>query len=363
MATPKYNKARKLWIIQGQKNGIKKTFYSSTPGPTGKREVLEKYNDWIDFGGIQKTTVEKCVDMYLRDIEARLGRRDTYRDAEKYARLYILPALGRCNMSNLTLRDWQRVINEARPQNGRIEALSHKTLVHLRAVIASLHKFAYNNYLCDEWRGSLYIPQGHKKGERQILQPQDIKRLFEPSDLWYADAFRVMLLCGLRPGECYGLQEADVSDNVLYIRRAVNDDGVITEGKNKNARRIVPLPPIAASIIKRTIARNHAAHFGTPWIFPNGTGGVTSHDSARKHWNKLKAERGLPGTPYSLRHTFISIVSSQSHLAEGTLKSLIGHSDNMDTFGVYKHQVDGEIENAAEIINLTFARFDASADV
>ena len=72
----------------------------------------------------------------------------------------------------------------------------------------------------------------------------------------------------------------------------------------------------------------------------------------RKQWNKL----GLPGTLYSLRHTFVSIVSSQTHLAEGTLKHLIGHSKDMDTFGTYKHQVDGELEQAASVINLTFER-------
>ena len=65
MATPKWNKARGLWIIQGQKNGIKKTFYSSIAGLKGKREVLDKYDDWLEFGGISKITVEKCVELYL----------------------------------------------------------------------------------------------------------------------------------------------------------------------------------------------------------------------------------------------------------------------------------------------------------
>ena len=170
MATPKWSKQKKLWIIQGQKNGLKKSFYSSTPGPKGKRECLDKYDDWVEFGGITNITVEKCVELYLRDIEARLGRRDTYCKTEKYTRLYVLPALGKCRMNKLTLRDWQSVLNEARPHSERIECLSYKTLTHLRGIITSLHKFAYTNYYCDEWRGQLYIPQGHPKGERQILQ-------------------------------------------------------------------------------------------------------------------------------------------------------------------------------------------------
>lgn len=359
MATPKWNKNRGLWVIQGQKNGIKKVFYSSTPGPRGKREVLDKYDDWVEFGGVASITVTRCVELYLDDIEARLGKRDTWREAEIYSRLYILPLLGRCKMNNLTLRDWQTVLNEARPHNGRTVELSHKTLTHLRAVCVGLHRFAYINYYCDEWRGSLYIPKGHQKGERAILQPSDIARLFEPCDLWYAPAFRVMLLCGLRPGECLGLQEDDIQGGVLHVRRAINDAGQITEGKNKNARRVVPLPPIAEAIIRETIERNHAARFGTPWVFPNGTGGQSSQVTLRKQWNRLKAERGLPGSPYSLRHTFVSIVSSQTHLAEGTVKTLIGHSQTMDTFGTYKHTVSGELEQAADVINLTFERLKA----
>lgn len=362
MATAKWNKSRKLWTIQAQRNGIKKTFYSSTPGQAGRREVVEKYDEWMDFGGVSSITVDKCVQLYLQDIAARLGKRDTYREAEIYSRLYILPALGRCRMNKLSLREWQAVINNARPHSGRINSLSHKTLTHLRAVIVGLHKFAYMNYYCDEWRGQLYIPQGHKKGSREILQPEDIHRLFEPSDYWYYPAFLVMLICGLRPGEAYALQEGDIQNGILYISRAVNDKGEITTGKNKNARRSVPLPDIALQIINDTIARNHAAHFCTPWIFCNGAGGPPVPDTARQQWNKLKKERDLPGSPYCLRHTFVSIVSTQSHLAEGTLKALIGHSENMDTWGTYKHTVKGELEGAASIINLTFERLKASEE-
>ena len=357
MAIPKWNKTRKLWMIQGQHNGIKKAFYSSTPGMKGKREVLDKYEDWLEFGGVRKLTVENCVDLYLRDIEARLSKRTTWIRVESYARLYVLPALGKAKMNNLTLRDWQAVLNEARPQKRGIKSLSRKTLANLREVIVGLHRFAYKNYYCDEWRGSLYIPQGHRRGEREILQPDEIARLFEPApSIWYADAFRVMLLCGLRPGECFGLQVGDIGKGVLYVRRSVNNFGEVTEGKNKNAKRAVPMPALAEKIIRETISRNKRANFGTPWIFCNGYGGIASQSTARKQWHRLASERGLPGSPYSLRHTFVSIVSSQTHLSEGTIKDLIGHSETMDTWGVYKHEINGEIENAAEVINLTFER-------
>ena len=359
MATPVWNKSRGMWVIQGQKNGIKKTFYSSIAGQKGKRAVLDKYDQWLEFGGQEKITVAQCVELYLKDLENRLGKKDTYRQAEQYCRLYVLPTLGKAKMNNLSLRDWQAVLNNARPHKTHVKRLSQTTLSNIRGVLVGLHKFAYMNYYCDDWRGSLYIPQGHPKNEKEILQPEQIQRLFEPSELWYLPAFQVMLLCGLRPSEALGLQEDDIGNGVLYIRRGVTDSGRVSSGKNRNAKRIVPLPSLAEEIIKNVIKRNHDCHFGTPWIFCGFSGEQPNQSTMRNHWNVLKAERGLSGTPYSLRHTFVSIVSSQTHISEGTLKEVVGHSNSFDSFGTYKHQIDGEIENAGKIINLTFERLKA----
>lgn len=362
MANPKWNKDRQMWIIQAKNNGLRKVFYSTTKGTQGKREVIAKYNDWLDFGGVTDIPVSKCIELYLNDIEQRLGKRTSYIRVESYSRLYIIPTLGKAKMNKLSLRDWQSVIANARRQNGRNKPLSYKTLCNLREVITGLHRFAYNNYYCDAWRGQLYIPQGHQKGERDILQPDEIKRLFEKSDYWYCSAFQVMLLCGLRPSETLGLQTSDIGKGVLYIRRAVNVRGEITEGKTKAARRTVPMPVIAEKIIRETIERNQKANFNTKWIFCNGSGGKGSQSTMRKQWYRLKEEKDLIGSPYSLRHTFVSIVSSQTHLSEGTLKDILGHTENFDSFGTYKHTVANELENAAQVINLTFERLKAEND-
>lgn len=46
-------------------------------------------------------------------------------------------------------------------------------------------------------------------------------------------------------------------------------------------------------------------------------------------------------TPYELRHTFVSIAKK---LPEGFVKTVIGHSKSMDTFGVYGHALTGDDE-------------------
>ena len=49
--------------------------------------------------------------------------------------------------------------------------------------------------------------------------------------------------------------------------------------------------------------------------------------------------------PYNLRHTFVSLAKT---MPEGTVKSLVGHSRQMDTFGVYAHLVNGEEQRTAD---------------
>ena len=56
-------------------------------------------------------------------------------------------------------------------------------------------------------------------------------------------------------------------------------------------------------------------------------------------------------TPYELRHTFVSIAK---RLPEGLVKPLVGHSQSMDTFGVYGHEIEGEANSTAQRVNDLF---------
>lgn len=254
-------------------------------------------------------------------------------------------------MSKMTLRDWQAIINNATGQN---KPLSHKTLENLRGIISALIKFGYADYQCNLLRGSLYIPKGHSKNEKEILQPAQLTRLLEPSDKWYHPLFCFLAITGMRPGEALGLQIDDIKADRAYIKRSVNAKGKITEGKNINARRMIPLGSLALGIIRKTIERNDRKNLHTKWIFCDKYGDKGNQSTMRNQWNEIKAERVLSGTVYSLRHTFISM--TKSVLPEATIKDIVGHSVSMDTFGTYGHIVDGESRKAAEVIDLTFGQ-------
>lgn len=346
---PKFDGAR--WRIRVQENGKRLSFSSSLPGNKGRKECRDKYERWLyDREAIGGKSVSRVCDDYLEDLKARRGETaESYIQNERYIRLYIAPKCASKKMSKMTLREWQSVINEA---TGRNKPLSHKTLENLRGIISAIVKYGYANYECELLRGSLYIPQGHAKKEKEILQPDQLRRLFEPSDKWYHPLFCFLVLTGMRPGEALGLQIGDIKGDRAYINKSVSYRGIITPGKNENARRLVPLGSLALKIIKDTVARNERRNLHTKWIFCDIHGDPGNQSSMRNDWNDLKAERDLSGTTYGLRHTFISI--TKSVLPESTIKDIVGHSVSMDTFGTYGHIVDGDSKRAAEIIDLTF---------
>jgi integrase len=161
-----------------------------------------------------------------------------------------------------------------------------------------------------------------------------------------------MCITGLRPSECLGLQTSDVETDCIRIKRAVNSRNYITDGKNKNARRTVPIGKTAKAILEEVIKRNEDYKLHTEWIFCSPDGSVGNQCTMRNQWARLKLERNLPGTLYSFRHTFVSLMKDQ--LSESAIKEYIGHSESMDTYGTYGHEMDGEHKKTAEIIDLTF---------
>ena len=58
-------------------------------------------------------------------------------------------------------------------------------------------------------------------------------------------------------------------------------------------------------------------------------------------------------SPYELRHTFISMIKA---LPDSVIKPLVGHSIKMDTYRVYCHEMDGEKEAAAHMVQQEFGK-------
>lgn len=350
MASVIWIEKEKRWSMRVSINGTIRRFTSRKPGTAGKREVLRKYREFIDGHGVSPILVSDAWNQFTEQVILKNGRTDAFISLDKYGRNYILPRIGKMIVQNVTLLDLQDIINKAKPVSGK-DQLSRKTLSNLRSSTMQFVRFCIAAEYMDPLRGELFIPKTAPKKEKVILQPADIRRLFEgPADDWYINIFRFGCVTGLRTGEILGIKTSDIKNGILTINRSINVRNEITPGKTDNARRQLYLNKIARRIIDENIKRN--TQLKTDWIFCSKSGGPLSQSTLRNNWIRIAAERGLPGSIYSLRHTFISLMKNE--MPESMLKTIVGHGAKMDTYGIYGHIVDGELQKAAKIIDVNF---------
>lgn len=353
MASAIWIEKEKRWSLRVTINGTLRRFTSSKPGQAGKREVLRKYREFIDGRSSTPIMVVDAWQQFIDTVILKNGRTDAFINLDKYGRNYILPKIGKTLTRNVTAADLQNIILTAKPVSGKKTELSRKTLSNLRAAIMQFVRFCMSADYMDPLRFDLFVPKTAPKPEKVILQPDAIKRLFDgPARDWYINIFRFGCCTGLRTGEILGIQTTDIENGVLTIRRSINVRNEITPGKTENARRQIYLNSIAMNIINENIIRNKP--LSTPWVFCSKSGGPLSQSTLRNAWIRTAADRQLPGSVYTLRHTFISMMKNEMPLT--MLQQIVGHSPKIDTVGIYGHVVDGELKKAASIVDISFKR-------
>ena len=354
--TAVWNDKRKHWRINVQKNNIRKTFYSSTPGRNGQRECNAKADAWLDEGIENPTAkVNRVADEYLEHLKLTASTTH-YNQTEYFIRMYVKARIGNVRISDLNELHLQSCIDYAFSKK-----LAKKTLTGLRAAILAFIKYARKAKYTTLHPEELTIPKGAPVGERTILQPDDIKTLFSSSEGTYMgkpceepfiNAFRFQVATGLRPGEILGLRWEDIFGSRVLLRRAINVHKEETTGKNDNARRSFTLTPIAKAVIDAQRERQKSLGISSEWVFTDDDGEQPSEDRFYRHWVAYCKHNGMTRTSaYEMRHTFVSVVKS---IPEGYLKQLVGHSKSMDTYGIYAHELNEDSKQAAQLVGEIF---------
>ena len=349
----KYNR----WKIHVQKNGVRRSFYSSLPGKKGKIEAEAKADKWIASGNTENKRLDDVFCEFLTKKALNVG--EAYlKNLESYYRIWIAPTLSNKRVSLINNQDWQDIIDSAYKQNK-----AKKTLQNIRGTATAIYAFCRKKRYEMERPEFIEIPKNAKKKEKSILQPDQIKTLFSVDGYisrgkyqksYYIYAFRLIVVLGLRRGELAGIKKTDIKNNVLYLKRSINKLKIITSGKNENAIRKIALPIIAQKIIQDQ--SNYMSELGiaSEWLFPNESGLQTDTNKLYKRWKTYATKNGIDISLHELRHTMISHMKSD--VPSELLKQYVGHSQKMDTFGIYGHEVEGESQTTAGIVESVFEK-------
>lgn len=350
--------ARKRWQINIQSDGVRKTFTDSNPGRRGKAAAERKADKWMeDHTSAETIRVGVLLDQYenyLADTKST-----THSSQYKgFIRLYIRPIIGQKKINKLTEGDLQDIIDYAYAER----KLADKTLRDIRACIMNFTKWCRKHGRTRLYPEDLVIPAGAKKSERTTIQPDGITKLFsssqttkrgKPIEDWYIHAYRFAVLTGMRPGELRGLRNDDIKGSKVSVKRSINIHNEVTQGKNNNARRTFALSGQAAAEL--TAQKNQLKKAGviSPWVFPARSGEQMKHDHLYSCWQRYCEANGIPKVSlYEIRHTFVSV---NKEMPSGLKKMVVGHSKDMDTEGVYGHEMTGDMEKAAQFTEIAFS--------
>jgi integrase len=170
---------------------------------------------------------------------------------------------------------------------------------------------------------------------------------------WWAPAWTVQVLTGLRPGELLALEEPDVnlSARTLRVDRTLSDDGERVDTPKGGIGRDVDLSNEACRVLRAHLTRRREEKLARRWpelptpLFCSTAGTYADPSGVRKAFRQVCAAAGLveqrPGrsgtprfTPHGLRHTYAAL-----HLQHGTdvyyVSRQLGHADIALTVGTY----------------------------
>jgi integrase len=182
--------------------------------------------------------------------------------------------------------------------------------------------------------------------------------------------FVLLAMCGLRPGEAYGLRwsDLDLDHAVLHVRRTlVNRAGLdkhFTPPKTEKSARTLDLPALVVDALKEH-RRHQAAErlaAGPYWqdddmVFCTSIGTPIEHQNVvYRHFKPLLRAAGLPKVRlYDLRHSYASL----RHQAKHTLLQIsrgLGHSTTKLTSDTYTHLFAEEERKAAADMDKLLSR-------
>lgn len=349
-------KGRSRWQINVQKDGERRTFVSSAPGKRGKIEAERKADKWLEDGDINDAIrLSELWELFLLDTKDATGSAN-YIKHEQIGRTWLLPELKHKRISKITCQDWQRCINAAY-KAGRAK----KTCQNIRGSIVALYRYAKMRQISMIRPEGLTIPKDAPSKSRTILQADDLAKLFEDDTIvvrkkivpvWYINLWRLIVLTGLRRGEACGLLWSDIDNTVLTVSRSINSLNEITQGKTQNAKRVFVLSSMAQQTLVSQRKMVLQKGIISEWVFCDELGQRPNSNEVYRQWRKYRTQHGITSSIHEIRHTHISWLKSVA--PEPLLKREVGHGIDMDTYGIYGHAVDGEMQIIADTVDAVF---------
>jgi len=304
---------------------------------------------------IAGVTVAEAVNAWLIDDMPGRNLAPSTADRHHYAGAHAVRLLGSRRVADLKVRDVEAAFRTLAD-----EGQSRASIVKVSATLSLVLQSAVrrDDIARNVVRDADIPASAPRTAERRSLAPDEARRLLATlTDARNGLAFGLMLRCGLRPGEAFGLYWSDLQDDAVNVTRGLQRSGgkstVSEDLKTAASKRTIALSPDLidwAAQHRRDQAAEHLA--ATSWanpdlVFTSPTGSLVDPAKSRKKLAALCASAGVPQVrPNELRHSCASLLSDEG-VSNERIADLLGHTTTRMVDQTYRHRLRPVIDVAA----------------
>lgn len=218
---------RRRWQINVQREGIRRTFTSTTTGRKGKHECEAKADRWLATMNTEQRFCD-ALEAYLEEKQKKT-QSTTFKNLKAQINKWwqIHPAK---KLSTISQHDWQSIIDKASEAGQRESSLK----VYAGSIANFVQFCKDRNWEIKDIK-QLDTTSHTEKKTKTALNADQLNKLLalNPDEYHCANLFKLCVLTGIRKGEALGLQWSDISDDTIHIQRNIAADGSIHNGKTK----------------------------------------------------------------------------------------------------------------------------------
>lgn len=344
--TGRYEMFVELPPVDGKRRRKKVTGRNVTEVRAKAKAVREEL---ARFGAVVNavTTVAEMMTAWQETLGSEVGdgTRETY---ARSTRLYITPKLGPKRVAQLQPRDVTRWLNELES-----EGKSPATRKQARAILRRALRWAENEGIVT--RNVAAIAPGPRGGNKEVqpLTLEEVRDLLAATEGWrHHAAVVLMLTCGLRRGETFGLMwrdldlDADVPTLTVarQLQRREGAGNVLVPTKTAKSNRMVALPRMAVDALKarRRELNEERMALGAgkagpgDLVFTTVYGTPVDMRNAARELAALADQAGVADVHFHrLRHTAVAVLLDAG-VPLDAVSETVGHSSirlTKDTYG------------------------------
>ena len=284
----------------------------------------------------------------------------TYQGIQHRVYDIIVPPIGNLKLKDVKDTHLQKIINSRAGYSG-----SHVSKL-MQLIKGIFRQARISRLIAYNPAEALVMPRTTYKGHRSITDDERY-HILKVADTHIAGLWvKVMLYCGLRPGETIALRwkDIDFNRNRINITAAKESGGNnIKKPKSDAGFRSIPMPDILAAELKHrkegpfdfvfTKQRSKEMHSSSSIMayWRSFKKAVDINMGAKLYRNQVVLSVVAPDlVPYCLRHTYGTELQNAG-VPINLAKYLMGHSDISTTANIYIHTTDEAINNAARLMN------------